>query len=352
MAGRPKLALVAAASARHEMGGAERFFAGLTAALREVGFDADLVPVPSDESSFEAIQRSYVRFYDLDLSGYDGVISSKAPSFALRHPNHVCYLQHTMRVFYDMFDMEFPQATDESKAQRRFIHRLDTTLLRPQRTRRLLAIGREVAGRLRQFNGLEACEVVHHPSTLEGLREGRFEYFLLPGRLHRWKRLGLAIEAVRSSRLPLRLLIAGEGEDAAHFRALAGGDERIVFLGRVGDEQLVELYANALAVLFTPLREDMGLITFEAFLSGKPVVTVTDAGEPAHIVRDGQTGFVCAPSAAAIGAALETLWTAPERARTMGAAGKAGIGYLGWKPVALRLGAALGYADLLASGGV
>jgi len=42
-----------------------------------------------------------------------GVISTKAPGYMIRHRNHICYLQHTMRVFYDMFDVEFPKASAE-----------------------------------------------------------------------------------------------------------------------------------------------------------------------------------------------------------------------------------------------
>lgn len=341
--------MVAAGSARGELGGAERFFTGLTQALCDVGFDAELVAVPSDESSFEAIQRSYLRFYDLDLSRFDGVISSKAPSYALRHPNHVCYLQHTMRVFYDMFDLEFPHPSQDLLEQRHFIRLLDTALLRAPHTRKLLAIGQEVSDRLKLYNGLEAEEIIHHPTTLGGLHEGAFDYFFLPGRLHRWKRVGLAIAAMRETTMPARLLISGDGEDAEMFRTQADGDGRIVFLGRVSDRQLADLYADARAALFVPMREDMGLITFEAMNSGTPVITVTDSGEPANIVRDGETGLVCAPEPGALAAAMEKLWAQPELAQAMGAAGRASIAHITWENVALRLGHALGFGKFLAT---
>lgn len=106
-----KVAVLATASPSGEAGGAERFYEGLCGALREKGVDASVVPVVADESNFESILRSYLRFYELDLSQYDGVISTKAPGYVVRHPNHICYLQHTMRVFYDMFDVEFPAAS-------------------------------------------------------------------------------------------------------------------------------------------------------------------------------------------------------------------------------------------------
>ena len=159
--------------------------------------------------------------------------------------------------------------------QRRLIHALDTAAL--QRPRRIFAIGQEVAERLRRFNGLNA-HVMRHPTSMEGLREGNFGYFLLPGRLHRWNRAQLAIEAMRFVAAPVELIIAGTGEDEAEFRRAASADSRMHFVGRVSDERLADLYANALAVLFTPRSEDLGLVTLEAFQSAKPVITCIDSG--------------------------------------------------------------------------
>ena len=32
------------------------------------------------------------------------MISLRYPSYAVRHPNHVCWLNHTMREYYDLWD--------------------------------------------------------------------------------------------------------------------------------------------------------------------------------------------------------------------------------------------------------
>ena len=34
----------------------------------------------------------------------DQVISLRYPSYAVRHPRHVCWLNHTMREYYDLWD--------------------------------------------------------------------------------------------------------------------------------------------------------------------------------------------------------------------------------------------------------
>lgn len=342
MTTKPKVAIVAAGSGSGETGGAERFFIGLRNALSEQDLDVTLMHIPSNESHFDAIQESYLRFYDLDLSAYDGVISSKAPSYVVRHPNHVCYLQHTMRVFYDMFEVEFGQGSEHLNKQRKLIHSLDTAALSAPSTRKLLAIGEEVAERLRIYNGLDA-EVVRHPTSLEGLHNGSFTHFFMPGRLHRWKRVNLAIEAMRHVQAPIELVISGSGEDAEHFKQLAAADERIRFTGWISDEELAALYANALAVLFVPRNEDLGLITFEAYLSGKPVLTCNDSGEPARLVRDGETGFVVPPDPAALGERMEQLARNPQLATEMGRKGMDIAAPVTWSSVAGALKSALGF---------
>lgn len=339
---RPRVGLVVPASPSGEQGGAERFFAGLRDALEAGGTTAEIVPAISDESDFARIEESYLRFYDLDLSRFDGVITSKAPAYAIRHPNHVCYLQHTMRVFYDMFDIEFPRPWPELEGQRRLVHALDTAALQPSRLRGLFAIGEEVAGRLRSFNGLDA-PVMHHPSTLTGLRHGPFRHLLMPGRLHRWKRVDLAIEAMRHVSAPVELVISGTGEDAAALRAMAEGEPRIRFTGRVTDRELVDLYADALAVLFLPRREDLGLITLEAWLAGKPVITCADSGEPARLVRNGENGYVCPPDPVRIAARIDALAADATLASRLGAAGETQAAAITWPGVATPLLTALGF---------
>ena len=317
-------------------GGAERFYDGLVDSLSKLGVAAERVDVVSDESSFEAIEESYLRFYDLDLSRFDGVISTKSPGYLVRHPNHVCYLQHTMRAFYDMFDVEFANPDARLLRQRRQILRLDTLALKPPRTRSIYVIGKEVQARLLRYNQLSS-DVLYQASTMSGFRCGVAQYVFLPGRLHRWKRVGLVISAMNYMKHPIELKIAGTGEDEAYFRHLAEGNRRIRFLGRVEDRQLVELYADALVVPFVPLREDFGLVTLEAFLSKKPVITCLDSGEPANIVRHGRSGFVCSPSPREIASRLDYLYENPEVARAMGKEGFESIQHITWENVGLKL---------------
>jgi glycosyltransferase involved in cell wall biosynthesis len=340
----PRIAVLATVPPSREQGGAERFYLGLRDALRTRGADAEIVEVVSDEHDFAAVKRSYLRCYDLDLRSFDGVISTKAPGYMVRHPRHVCYLQHTMRVFYDMFEREFPDATPGLLEQRRLIQTLDTAALASPRIKQRFVIGHQVRARLLAMNGLEA-EVLYQASTLNGFKTCAFDYLFMPGRLHRWKRVDLVIRAMRHVEAPLKLLISGTGEDEAALRTLAAGDPRIVFLGRVSDAELLDLYADALAVAFVPVEEDFGLVTLEAFSSRKPVITCTDSGEPARIVRNRESGWVSPPDEREIAARIEALWRDRRLARAMGERGAASIAHISWDATASRLLEALGVSE-------
>lgn len=327
-----KVAVLATMSVAGMEGGAERFYSGLVEALNKAGADAELVSLPVDESSFDGIVSAYAAWQEHDLSRFDAVISTKAPSFVVSHPRHVLYLLHTMRVFYDMFETSFPQADAELVEQRDTIRSWDSQAINRIPVR--FTIGQEVSNRLTEFNGIES-EVLHPPLLKDIFREGEStNFFFMPGRLHRWKRVDLAIKAIKNSTVDTRLLIAGEGEDESDLRELAGDDKRIVFLGRISDEELSRYYSEATAVVFVPVREDYGYITLEAFKSAKPVITCTDSGEPARLVQSGLSGYVVEPQPGFILEAVESILQDPAAAVKMGRAGKASIEHITWDKVA------------------
>jgi len=302
-------------------GGAEILFDGLERALSEAGHAVERVSLACDESTYEGILAGYDVARALDLDRFDLVISTKAPSFNVRHPRHVVYLLHTVRVFYDMFD-SWTDGSPWSRAQRDRIREIDFEALSAVPDDRRFAIGEEVANRLRDTLGLPAH--VLHPALSDAdlFHDGPFEHFLHSGRLHPWKRVDLVIEAYRSLSTDVPLLITGTGEAQESLRRQAAGDGRIQFLGDVPREVLYDLYARSLAVPFVPLREDYGYVAVEAMLSGKPVITASDSGEPARLIEHGETGLVVEPRADAIAAALDRFLQAPAEAKRMGSAGR------------------------------
>src|SRR5690348_16951023 len=78
----------------------------LARALEESGHQAGVVTTP--QNRFGKLASSYVAtwFTDVGRTGdgqpVDQVISLRYPSYAVRHPHHVCWLNHTMREYYDL----------------------------------------------------------------------------------------------------------------------------------------------------------------------------------------------------------------------------------------------------------
>jgi glycosyltransferase involved in cell wall biosynthesis len=339
-----RVAILAAGAPQENQGGAERFYEGLLQGFVALGANAELVFIEANETNTGAIVQNYARAQALDLRHFDIVVSTKVPTYAVKQPHHVLYLVHTVRVFDDMFENTFIPPQENHFSDRSTIHQLDFAAL--AQIPRRFAIGTEVKNRLYRWRGLD-CTVMHPPLlhtpftiTAATASPQDTPYFFIAGRLHPWKRLDLLIQAVQQSALPLRLLIAGSGEAEEQLRALAGNDTRIEFLGRISDDTLVSYYANALAVSFVPLREDYGYITLEAFASSKPVITCTDAGEPAYLVEHQRTGLVVKPNPSDLCQALEWAYAHPDAMQAMGQAAHHAMQVLSWENVALTLASA------------
>jgi glycosyltransferase involved in cell wall biosynthesis len=116
-------------------------------------------------------------------------------------------------------------------------------------------------------------------------------------------------------------VIVGDGPDRERLEGLANGS--VTFAGRVDENELVDLYSRSSAVFYAPIDEDFGMVPYEAFLSGKPVITTADAGGPLEVVHDRSTGLVVAPDAAAIADACAYVTTHVDEAKAWGHAGRA-----------------------------
>ena len=307
-------------------GGAELMAEDLVAALRARGHEAELVTVPFKWYPGSRVLDQAFLWRLVDLTESDGrpidrVIATKFPAYCVRHPNKVAWVLHQFRQAYDYDGTDLGQFGDspEDRAVVRSVHRLDAVAL--GEARRVFATSRNVADRLQRFNGIDAELLPHPPQALPYRTSGSEGYVLSVGRLDRAKRNDLLVEAAKLDP-SLRVVITGEGPDRERLERLAAGlNGRIELTGRVDDERLADLYARSLAVFYAPIDEDFGMVPYEAFLSGKPVVTTTDAGGPLEVVRDGETGVVVDADAAAIARACASL--DEDTARRYGTAGKA-----------------------------
>ena len=207
--------------------------------------------------------------------------------------------------------------------------------------RRLFSNAQNTANRLARYNGLTATPLYHPPPLADRLHGGEYgDYILSVGRLESVKRVALTLRAMQYVDRPTRLVVVGNGSERQSLERRAAADgvsDRLSFLGQIDDQQLVELYAEALAVVYAPVDEDYGYITLEAFLARKPVVTASDSGGTLEFVEDGVNGAVCAPQAEAIGAAINRLVADRSRAAALGGAGYERARQVTWNGVIEQL---------------
>jgi glycosyltransferase involved in cell wall biosynthesis len=142
---------------------------------------------------------------------------------------------------------------------------------------------------------------------------------------------------MRHVKSPVDLRIAGTGPQESELREISKDDPRISFLGFVNDAQMVDLYADALAVLFVPYDEDYGLVTVEAMMSGKPVITAADSGGPNEFVRNGETGFSVEPDPKALADRIDYLCRHQDEARSMGLKGHDLVKNIRWNSTVAQL---------------
>jgi len=342
--------LVAAVQSPFSGGGAERHVRRLTEELVARGVDADLVTIPLIERERFDLVRSALAWRSLDVTEVagrtvDAVIATRFPSYAVRHPNKIVWVIHQYRQAYDQFGTPWSDftASTEDRRTRETIAAIDRLGL--TEAQRVFANSRTVAARLRRYNGIESEPLYHPPPLVGRYRTGPFgDYALTVGRLDGWKRPDLPLSALAHAPAA-RLTVVGRGPEEGRLKRLARElsiDDRVRWIPDADDDTLLDLYAGARLVVVAPQDEDLGYVTLEAFLSGKPVLTTDDAGGPLEFVSDGKTGFVVPPRPETLGAALALAWDRPAALEVLGARGRARASQLSWDSTIAALLSAAG----------
>ena len=175
----------------------------LAAALREAGHDPTVLLTPQNRFGYQgsAYLANWLTEVEVahDGSPVDQVISLRFPSYAVRHPQHICWLNHRMREYYDQWPrFSGPlsrRARAKERLRRRLIHAADRYLLTRNVTH-LFAQSRTIQARLERWGGIPS-RVLYPPPPSRAYRcDGYDGDILVVSRLTTLKRVDLVIDAL------------------------------------------------------------------------------------------------------------------------------------------------------------
>jgi len=320
----------------------------LVTALQQADCEAGVVYTAQNRFGRQFSAYLSTRLMDVGMTGngktVDGVISMRFPAFAVRHRNHICWLNHRMREYYDLWPDFYDsissfRARVKENIRRKLIWRADDYFLR-RNVKKVFAQSETIRERLRKWGGIDA-EVLYPPAPIRPYRRAGYERFIFcVSRLSPLKRVDILVRAFYHLRdKKLRCVIAGEGPERGKLEkmiAAEGLKDRVDLVGQIDDGRLVELLSRCMAVFYGPKSEDYGLVTLEAYASRKPVITLSDSGGPTELVRDGRTGFICPVSPEAVAAKLDILAGHADQAAAFGEEGYQNTSHINWEAVVNR----------------
>jgi glycosyltransferase involved in cell wall biosynthesis len=230
----------------------------------------------------------------LPVSKHDLVVSS---SFGFAHgvrpaegAVHVCYCHSPFRQAWHEYDRA---VAGTPRLARRFaarsLNRMRAWDLRAARRVTTYIANSEITReRIASLYDREA-EVLHPPVEVARFRPGSPEdYFLFVGELVAHKRVDVALAAARLA--GRRVVVVGDGPELRRLRGEFG--DVATFRGRIGDAELADVYARALA-LVVPNAEEFGIAGVEAQAAGRPVLALGEGGARETVVED-KTGVLVA----------------------------------------------------------
>ncbi len=230
---------------------------------------------------------------DLDLTGYDLIISSESgPAKGVcPSPNayHVCYCHTPMRYLWDMYHEYFRKSNPLVKFfMKKMIPGLrQWDVMSSNLVDHFVANSHYVAARIKRYYNRD-CDIVFPPCAIEKYLDNPRtpeDFYLFFGQLVGYKRADLAIEACIKANKKLVVIGDGKSKDAKKYEATG----LVTFTGRVSDEKIKEYLSKAKALLF-PGIEDFGIIPVEANAAGCPVLAYKDGGA-LDSIKENETGL-------------------------------------------------------------
>ena len=255
------------------------------------------------------------KFSDADFSkDFDFFIFSGNRSvFAARkHKPNLWYCHNPERVIFDLKDFYWKQLPLSKKIIFPFtsfaFKFLYFTLALPH-LNNLVTNSKDTKSRIKEFLGKNS-KIIYPPIETKKFKPKKPEdYWLSVNRIYPQKRIELQLEAFK--KLPNEKLfivgdyVKGDFSENYYKKLKDLAPKNVVFLGRVNEKKLIELYSKCKGFIATSIREDFGMSVIEAMASGKAIVAVNEGGFKETVIPG--TGFLVKPLPQDIVLAIEKI---------------------------------------------
>lgn len=287
-------------------GGAEYLEQALIKKLIEQGHEVCSVRIPFKWHPQEQILINTLAAENMVIDGADLLIALKFPAYCIPHSNKVIWLLHQFRQAYDLWDTPYQDLMNDINGLeiRNGIINVDNKVFKG--AKKIYACSEVVAKRLKFFNEFES-KVLHCPLLSEHIyyHETEGDYIFCPSRMTEGKRQHLLIEAMKYTKTPVKLILAGLPESKEYLLRLQNliatnelGNKVTLLPTFISESEKCDYFSRCLAVAYIPVDEDSyGYVTLEAFYSGKTVVTALDSGGIHLLVKDQESGYIVEPRA-------------------------------------------------------
>jgi len=234
-------------------------------------------------------------FESFDFSGFDLVISvtSEAAKGIRVKPGtmHICYCLTPTRYLWSHHDEYFKDTVFKGMAKPiiNYLKRWDrAAAMRPDL---IVGISTEVKDRIKKYYKRDSV-IIFPPVNTElkhksAKKSGK--YYLIVGRLVKYKKVDLAVEAF--NKMGKSLVIVGTGREEKRLKRKA--KKNIKFAGHVSEKDLAGYYLGAKALIM-PQEEDFGIVSVEAQSMGIPVIAYKKGGAIDTVIP-GKTGVFFDP---------------------------------------------------------
>lgn len=311
-------------------GGAEMLSETLVEELIKRNHEVECVNIPFKWYPPKEIIKHGLLWRLMDITESNGtkidlVICTKFPSYIVRHQNKVVWLFHQHRFAYDLYNTEYCDLKHFPDGEYVRNKLIDMDNISLKESKKIFTISKNVSNRLKRYNGLNSEFLYPPPADAEKFHCNDYgDFIICPSRLDRIKRQDLLIQSMKYVKSKIKCKIVGKGPMKGEYVALVKKlnlEDKVEFLDNTDRNDLIELYANALAVFFAPVDEDYGYITVESLLSRKPVITAPDSGGPLEFVENMVSGYVVPVEPREIAKKIDYLYENKDVAKKMGIEG-------------------------------